>query len=63
MALTSCSHEPANCRIKDSCHLKANWQVINKAVYETLRKISLADMLHPLAQHNTLRHADYDRAE
>jgi len=48
MALTACTGVEQDCDLKDICHIRANWQVINSAIYRALGSITLADMITPL---------------
>ncbi len=48
MALTACTSHDENCDLKTICHIRANWQVINTAIYRTLNGITLADMVMPM---------------
>ena len=45
LALTECSHMEGECAIEDWCAIRGNWQLINRAVHNALRDISLADMI------------------
>lgn len=47
IAVTECSDADATCEHEGSCGVRANWQRINRAVYEALATISLAEMTSP----------------
>jgi FeS assembly SUF system regulator len=49
LAMTECSIHDGHCGIERSCGARANWRRINDVVAEALRKVSLADMLMPVA--------------
>lgn len=46
IALTECEAE-RGCRQSGSCHARANWDVINRAIRSALESVSLADMARP----------------
>ena len=50
IALTSCSVHEGDCQHETLCSTKTNWTRINAAILTTLRTMSLADMVRPLAQ-------------
>ncbi|MCD6055758.1 MAG: system Fe-S cluster assembly regulator [Gammaproteobacteria bacterium] len=63
MALTTCTTHDKICDLQTSCHIRANWQVINAAVYGALKDITLADMIMPMPARSVSidtirRHAD-----
>lgn len=43
-ALTDCAKSGGQCMIDSDCHLRSNWQTINKIVFDVLEKYSLKDM-------------------
>ena len=47
-AMTECSHASGLCSVETWCAIRGNWQVINLAIHEALKDISLADMTKPL---------------
>ncbi|CAN5280993.1 SUF system Fe-S cluster assembly regulator [soil metagenome] len=47
-ALTQCSHTSSTCFLETNCATRANWRVINQAIYQALAGISLAAMKMPL---------------
>lgn len=47
IALTECSNEHDHCQQSASCDVRANWNVINRAVQTALDAVTLADMLIP----------------
>jgi FeS assembly SUF system regulator len=50
IAITECNNvtDPGLCEHETGCPVRANWQVVNRAIREALEKISLAEMAHPL---------------
>lgn len=48
IALTECNREVSDCRIEDSCGVRAHWLVINGALRQALTDISLADLAGPV---------------
>ncbi len=51
LALTECSEKGnKGCSLHMSCMNKSNWQKINRAIYQALERVSLADMSRPLIQ-------------
>lgn len=50
IALTTCASEGAHeCEYQNFCGVSPRWQIINRAVEETLEKITLTDMMRPIA--------------
>jgi len=45
--LTECTAMPGTCHIETDCHMRMNWQRINRVVRRTLEGISIADMRRP----------------
>ncbi len=66
IALTECSgHAGERCEIEPSCPVSAPWRRINRAVFEALRGITLAEMASPrpaLARFAVRGHAAQVRA-
>jgi FeS assembly SUF system regulator len=48
VGLTECVWAPGDCDHETTCRVSANWRIINDAVVEALRQISLLDMAGPL---------------
>lgn len=48
LGMTECSVHAGACGIEQSCGVRANWRRINDVVADTLRSITLADMLAPV---------------
>ncbi len=48
VALTECVWSPGECDHEITCRVGANWRLINDAVVDALRRISLLDMSGPL---------------
>ncbi len=67
-AMTECSKQDYHCGHDQNCDLRSNWQVINKAIMQVLKSISLADLGRPMdkpvqfyfieKQHLERKHAD-----
>jgi FeS assembly SUF system regulator len=52
IALTECSDSlRGDCGLEVGCPVRANWHLINRAVFESLERITLAQMTQPLHQH------------
>lgn len=51
LALTeySLAHDANSCTFETHCAIRDNWQRINVSIYQSLKKISLAEMLVPLS--------------
>ncbi|WP_114809787.1 SUF system Fe-S cluster assembly regulator [Paraburkholderia kururiensis] len=45
--MTECSAVPGQCEQEAMCGARANWQRINRVIFEALRQVSLADMAGP----------------
>ena len=44
VSLTECGASPGLCEHEPSCHVRSPWEKINRAVTETLDRVSLADL-------------------
>lgn len=49
IAFTECSGAEGMCVQERTCTIRGNWQRINQAVQQALEKVTLADMLLPVA--------------
>ena len=49
IALTQCSSHDG-CSLQSHCQIRPHWQVINSTIIESLRKLSLAQLLQPATQ-------------
>ncbi|MDQ3617543.1 MAG: SUF system Fe-S cluster assembly regulator [Pseudomonadota bacterium] len=49
LGMTECSVHGSHCGIEHSCGVRANWRRINDVVIDTLRSVTLAQMLAPPA--------------
>ena len=47
VALTECGASPGSCEHEPSCHVRTPWERINRAVADTLERVSLADLVQP----------------
>lgn len=48
IGLTECSVHKGDCAIESSCGVRGNWRLINAAIHEALKSVTLAQMSHPL---------------
>lgn len=46
--ITECSSAPGVCQQESICGARANWQKVNRVVFEALRQVSLADLAGPV---------------
>jgi FeS assembly SUF system regulator len=53
IGITECSTQPGLCIQETVCAVRANWQKVNRVIYEALQQVTLADMAGP-----TLRAVD-----
>jgi FeS assembly SUF system regulator len=53
IGITECSTMPGLCIQEGVCAVRANWQKVNRVIYEALQQVTLADMAGP-----TLRTVD-----
>jgi len=49
IAMTECVEDHHDCARESFCAVRGNWQVINGAIQNALRGITLADMVRPIA--------------
>lgn len=50
LAMTECSlHTPGVCQLETQCPVRSNWRKINQVVLAALKRLTLADMTHPLS--------------
>ncbi len=47
--LTECTATPGSCSVEAGCNIRSNWHRINTIVRQTLERVSVADMVNPLA--------------
>ncbi|HEY8211683.1 MAG TPA: SUF system Fe-S cluster assembly regulator [Myxococcaceae bacterium] len=54
MALTECGAQPADgagpCELEATCHLRGHMRVINGVIHDALQRLTLADLLGPVAR-------------
>jgi FeS assembly SUF system regulator len=50
IALTECGLDEALCEQASSCHVRANWSVLNRAIQRSLESITLSDMASPMSK-------------
>lgn len=48
IALTECSVHKGDCAVETTCGVRSNWRLINTAIHQALKSVSLADMAKPL---------------
>jgi FeS assembly SUF system regulator len=49
IAITECGVAHDSCQQANSCHIRGNWNVINRAVRTALEAVTLTDMVKPAA--------------
>jgi FeS assembly SUF system regulator len=49
IAITECGLDEDPCQQSGSCHLRGNWEIINRAIRAALESVTLADMIQPVA--------------
>jgi FeS assembly SUF system regulator len=47
VALTECGIAPGSCAHEPSCHVRTPWEHINRAITDTLDRVTLADLIRP----------------
>lgn len=50
IGLTECSVHKGDCAVESTCGVRSNWRLINTAVHQALKSVSLAEMAKPLRQ-------------
>ncbi len=45
IALMACSAGPGHCEVEESCRVRDPWQRINRAIQETLERVTLAELV------------------
>lgn len=58
LAVTECSVHDGNCGIESSCGMRRNWRRINDVIVQSLRGITLQDMLEPEPDPRSSRRID-----
>ena len=48
IGLTECSVHKGDCAVESTCGVRGNWRLINTAIHQALRSVTLADMARPL---------------
>lgn len=48
IGLTQCSVHKGDCAVESTCGVRGNWRLINTAVHQALKAVTLADMAKPL---------------
>ncbi|CAB1276626.1 SUF system Fe-S cluster assembly regulator [Candidatus Nitrosacidococcus tergens] len=51
IGLTSCINMPGKCKQESYCTTRIHWKYINRAIYESLSKVKLSDMVRPVKEH------------
>jgi FeS assembly SUF system regulator len=49
IGITECTAHPGQCGVEPLCPVRTNWRKINRAVLDSLKGISLAEMARPLS--------------
>jgi FeS assembly SUF system regulator len=57
IALTQCSVHKGDCAVESTCGVRGNWRLINTAIHQALKSVTLADMAHPLRRPQMSREA------
>ena len=57
IGLTQCSVHKGDCAVESFCGVRSNWRLINTAVHQALKSVSLADMAKPLRRPDQSREA------
>ena len=50
IGVTECSAHPGSCHHEAGCQVRANWQMVNRTMLEALERITLKQMIQPLAE-------------
>lgn len=50
VALTECGAAPGSCEHEPSCHVRTPWERINRAIVDTLDRVTLADLVRSRAE-------------
>jgi len=48
IGLTQCSVHKGDCAVESYCGVRGNWRLINTAIHQALKSVTLADMAKPL---------------
>lgn len=57
IGLTQCSVHKGSCAVESHCGVRGNWRLINTAIHEALKSVTLADMARPLRRPDDSREA------
>ena len=52
ISMTECATDLGQCEQEESCEIKGNWGLINRAVYAALEEVRLADLLGSAETHS-----------
>lgn len=58
LAVTDCSVDDSNCGLASSCGMRRNWRRVNDVIVQSLRGITLQDMLEPEPDPRATRRID-----
>ena len=47
IGLTECSVHKGDCAVESTCGVRGNWRLINTAIHQALKSVTLADMARP----------------
>ena len=50
IGLTQCSVHKGDCAVESTCGVRGNWRLINTAIHQALKSVSLAEMAKPLTR-------------
>jgi FeS assembly SUF system regulator len=57
IGLTQCSVHKGDCAVESTCGVRGNWRLINTAIHQALKSVSLADMATPMRRPAATREA------
>lgn len=50
IGMTECSTHPGLCRHENGCQVRANWQIVSRAMLQALEQITLNQMIQPVIE-------------
>ena len=50
IGLTQCSVHKGDCAVESTCGVRGNWRLINTAIHQALKSVTLADMAKPMGR-------------
>jgi FeS assembly SUF system regulator len=55
IGLTECSVHKGDCAVEATCGVRGNWRLLNTAIHQALKSVTLADMARPLRRPHASR--------